>query len=316
MAEWSKATDCKSVSKTHVGSNPIFLIINNSFLFIHRNRINYINFLNLRSKSLFYIKKLNRHENKLYTYRFLLFFKTSVFNYHYDNIHIKSFLFKVNSVLVKFNTFLHLSEHFFNVFTQINKNFFKKSYFFDESLKFLLLNLTKKYILNLIGFFRNNDKFKYKLSKVLVLNFKRKRFFPLIRDITGNTFFNTSLGILAKYLQKGKFFTKKKSVFLLVASLIRKMLLYSSLKDLILMVKRTPMYLQEILSLINNPVSSLYNDPFTKKEVNEFRLTNNFNFNNIVFTTTKPYGPIKTKNKGRLKRKISKKLVLIGRVSD
>jgi hypothetical protein len=67
-----------------------------------------------------------------------------------------------------------------------------------------------------------------------------------------NTFFNTSLGILAKYLQKGKFFTKKKVVFLLVSSLIRKMLLYSSLKDLILMLKRTPMYLQEILSLINN----------------------------------------------------------------
>jgi len=176
--------------------------------------------------------------------------------------------------------------------------------------------MTKKYILNLVGFFINNDRFNYKLSKVFTLNFKRKRFFPLIRDLSGTTFFNTSLGILAKYLQKGKFFTKKKVVFLLVASLIRKMLLYSSLKDLILMIKRTPMYLQEILSLINNPVSSLYNNPFTRKEVNEFDIRNNFTFTNVIFTTTKPYGPLKIKNKGRLKRKISKKLVLIGRVTD
>lgn len=82
------------------------------------------------------------------------------------------------------------------------------------------------------------------------------------------------------------------------------------------MIKRTPMYLQDILSTINNPVSSIYNDPYTKKEVNEFKTTNNFKFTNIIFTTTKPYGPIKTKNKGRLKRKISKKLILIGRVTD
>lgn len=162
----------------------------------------------------------------------------------------------------------------------------------------------------------NNFKFNYLLSKVLTLNFKRKRFFPLIRDITGTTFFNTSLGILAKYLQKGKFFTKKKVVFLLVSSLIRKMLLYSSLDNLILMIKRTPMYLQDILSTINNPVSSIYNNPYTKKEVNEFKLNNNFKFTNVVFTTTKPYGPVKTKNAGRLKRKITKKLVLIGRVTD
>ena len=76
------------------------------------------------------------------------------------------------------------------------------------------------------------------------------------------------------------------------------------------------MYLNDILSIINNPVSSIYNDPFTKKEVNEFKIVNNFRFTNVIFTTTKPYGPVKVKNKGRLKRKISKKLILIGRVAD
>lgn len=176
--------------------------------------------------------------------------------------------------------------------------------------------MTKKYILNLKGFFINNSRFNYKTRKVLTLNFKRKRFYPVIRDIKGITFFNTSLGILSKYLQKGKFFTKKKVVFLLVASLIRKMLLLSLLDNLILMIKRTPMYLQDILSIINNPVSNLYKDPFSNKQVNEFDVKHNFQFKNVVFVTTKPYGPIKTKNKGRLKRKISKKIMLIGRIAD
>lgn len=94
------------------------------------------------------------------------------------------------------------------------------------------------------------------------------------------------------------------------------MLLYCSLDSLTLIIKRVPMYLQEILSTINNPVSSTYLDPFTKKEVIENRLKKNFRFNNIIFITTKPYGPVKTRNKGRLKRKIAKRLILIGRVTD
>jgi hypothetical protein len=39
---------------------------------------------------------------------------------------------------------------------------------FGDSIKFILLNMTKKYILNLIGFFINNNRFNYKLSKVLL----------------------------------------------------------------------------------------------------------------------------------------------------
>lgn len=275
----------------------------------------YVSTLNKKTRNLFYnrpvISMYNDPNNKA-----LLFYKTKIDTYHYDNFKLTIIINKLDLILIKISNLKFSTEYFFNKFLSLNQNFWKGLLLFEDSLKFIFLNITKKYILSLIGFFINNSRFNYKLSKVLTLNFKRKRFFPLIRDLAGTTFFNTSLGILSKYLQKGKFFTKKKVVFLLVASLIRKMLIYSSLKDLILMIKRTPMYLQEILSLINNPVSSLYNDPFTKKEVNESRLKNNFYFRNIIFTTTKAYGPLKTKNKGRLKRKISKKLILIGRVTD
>lgn len=279
------------------------------------NQRYYVNTLNKKMKSLFY----NRTTINLYNdpdHKSFLFYKTKIDMHHYDNFKLTVILNKLDLILMKISNLRFSTDHFFSKFFLLSQYFWKGSLCFEDSLKFIFLNITKKYILGLIGFFINNSKFNYKLSKVLTLNFKRKRFFPLIRDLPGTTFFNTSLGILSKYLQKGKFFTKKKVVFLLVASLIRKMLIYSSLRDLILMIKRTPMYLQEILSLINNPVSSLYNDPFTKKEVVESKLKNNFYFRNIIFTTTKAYGPLKTKNKGRLKRKISKKLILIGRVTD
>jgi len=187
---------------------------------------------------------------------------------------------------------------------------------FDDCVKFIFENIVRKQMLNLIGFFRNNSQFNFDKSRILNLNFKRKRFFPVIRDFKGSTFFGISLGIVAKYLKKGKCFTKKKPVFLLVASFIRKILLFSSLTKLVLMIKRIPMFLQEILSIINNPVSNIYSHPFDNNDVNETKMKNNFYFSNIVFITTKPYGPVKVKNKGRLKRKITKKLNLIGRVTD
>ena len=276
MAEWSKATDCKSVSKTHVGSNPIFLNINKTYIGVFSTRRQYILFLNTRLKCLYYNNKTLKHPINLPINDFLFFFKTKIIMYHYDNVVLKKIINKIDLIFIKISNFNSLVILFFKNFFFSKTSFWKKSLWFGDSIKFILLNMTNKYILNLIGFFINNSRFNYKLSKVLTLNFKRKRFFPLIRDLSGTTFFNTSLGILSKYLQKGKFFTKKKVVFLLVASLIRKMLLYSSLTDLILIIKRTPMYLQEILSLINNPVSSLYINPFTRKEVNEFDLRNNF----------------------------------------
>ena len=314
MAEWSKATDCKSVSKTHVGSNPIFLKIRLHLINIVTKGKDIQVYIN-KNKNSYYSKQLNS-KNLHSLFKSTASYRIYTNFYHYDNFSNKVTTRNSNLILIKFVNFQAFIEYFNKKFILWNSILWNSILWFEDSVKFVFYNFTKKYVLNLIGFFMNNFKFNYLLSKVLTLNFKRKRFFPLIRDITGTTFFNTSLGILAKYLQKGKFFTKKKVVFLLVSSLIRKMLLYSSLDNLILMVKRTPMYLQDILSTINNPVSSIYNNPYTKKEVNEFKLNNNFKFTNVVFTTTKPYGPVKTKNAGRLKRKITKKLVLIGRVTD
>merc|ERR1711976_1103049 len=66
-----------------------------------------------------------------------------------------------------------------------------------------------------------------------VLNFKRLRFFPLTRPrYSGETVFTTSLGCIAKFLNKGKSYTKNKAVFLLTGILLRRILLYSGFIDM------------------------------------------------------------------------------------
>jgi hypothetical protein len=153
----------------------------------------------------------------------------------------------------------------------------------------------------------------------LVLNFKRLRFFPLARPkYSGETIFTTSLGCLAKFINKGKSHTKKKAVFLLVAVLLRRILLYSGLADMHLIINRMPYYFQEILNYIHAPSKSLYYHPFiSKKLIDESSdKVKTFDFKYVSFTNTKSYGYTKWKRKGRLKRKISKRVYSINRVID
>ena len=161
-----------------------------------------------------------------------------------------------------------------------------------------------------------NKKKRFNPTKILSLNFSRNKFFPTVRTLAGETYFFLSLGLLAKFLLKNKAFTKSKTVFLLLASFLRKVLLFSSLKNMYLFVNKTPLFFKEIMSTINDPVVSVYKNPFTNTLVNEKEVPNPFTFPMIVFTNNKPYGTVKVKRKGRLKRKIARRLTMINRVLD
>lgn len=153
-------------------------------------------------------------------------------------------------------------------------------------------------------------------TKILSLNFTRQRFFPTLRTTLGETYFFLSLGLLAKFLLKNKAFVRNKAVFILLASFLRKILLFSSFKNLYLFINKTPLYFKEVMATISNPVVSIYKNPFSRALVSEKRVVNPFTFPIIIFTNNKPYGFMKTKKKGRLKRKIAKRLVAINRVLD
>ena len=151
---------------------------------------------------------------------------------------------------------------------------------------------------------------------VLILNFRKARFFPALTNLKGRLFATMSLGMFSKFFNKGKSFIKNKSVFLLIAGFLRKLILFSEIKGAMLQVKRVPLYFKEILSALHDPVVSFYKNPFTGQTVNEADDRNTFKFTSFMFINNKPYGKVKNKQKGRLKRKITKRLVSLNRMVD
>jgi hypothetical protein len=70
------------------------------------------------------------------------------------------------------------------------------------------------------------------------------------------------------------------------------------------------------MSTINDSVINIYKNPFSENLITEKEINNPFIFPVIVFTNNKPYGFMKSKQKGRLKRKISRRLTILNRVLD
>lgn len=106
-------------------------------------------------------------------------------------------------------------------------------------------------------------------GEILLINYRRDRFFPSVQSRTRLMYATASQGLFAKRLNKGKAFIKNKSIYLLVASFLRKLLIYMKLRWLMLIVRRTPVYLREIFSTINTPMIAPYRHPFTGHTVDE-----------------------------------------------
>ena len=95
-------------------------------------------------------------------------------------------------------------------------------------------------------------------------------------------------------------------------------MLYTGLKRLILKIKGVPLFLRDIMNAILNPSKKMYNHPFRSPThlVDENTLAHSFTFNYVLFTNLKPHSLMKRKKKGRLKRKVAKKIVLLNNVLD
>jgi len=189
-----------------------------------------------------------------------------------------------------------------------------KSFVYTRKINFPQAVL-RRYELKTIDFKRNQYKY-FNAQKALSFNFSRNRFFPTIRTLTGETYLFLSLGLFMKFFTKSKSFMKSKAMYLLLASFLRKVLMFSSFKILYLIVKKTPVYLKEMMSTLNDSVVSIYKNPFSGDLVDEKTFHTPFKFSMFFFLNNKAYGKVKVKKKGRLKRKITKRLVLLNRITD
>ena len=164
--------------------------------------------------------------------------------------------------------------------------------------------------------FKKNLHKHYNVKKTLALNYKRNRFFPNIHTLKGDNYITLSLGMFMKFFLKSKSFLRSKSMYLILSSFLRKILIFSKFKSLILTISKTPLFLKEILSSLNEPVISIYKNPFNEEYINEKSIINRFKFSFILFLNNVAFTKRKLKKKGRLKRKITKRIILSNRVVD
>ena len=156
-------------------------------------------------------------------------------------------------------------------------------------------------------------------SMFLTLNFTRDRFFPFLKNIKNHNYFMLSLGLFSKYIKKKKSFKKQKINYIVLSNFIRKILIFSKFKKLTLLIKKTPKYFYEILNTLNKPSIRLYQNPFLKNNIineKKNKIEFFFYYTNVMFIDNKYYGTKKVKKKGRLKRKIQKRINKMNNVLD
>ena len=110
MAEWSKATDCKSVSKTHVGSNPIFLKIRLHSINIITKGKDIQVYIN-KNKNSYYSKQLNS-KNLHSFFKGTTSYRVYTNFYHYDNFSNKVTTHNSDLIFIKFVNFQTFVEYF------------------------------------------------------------------------------------------------------------------------------------------------------------------------------------------------------------
>lgn len=153
---------------------------------------------------------------------------------------------------------------------------------------------------------------------LLNLNYKRRRFFPHFSNISENkTVFNNSLGIIARYFSSKKSFMRGKASFALSASYVRRIVTYIGLTSLRLVVQGTPRYLLETVNILLTPANVFYKNPYKLNEtVNEVVTRPPLTFAYVLFVGNKSFGLIKVRKRGRLKRKIWKKIRIANHLLD
>jgi len=120
-----------------------------------------------------------------------------------------------------------------------------------------------------------------------------------------------------RYFQHRKSIKKTKIIKVIIAKYLRKFLLILKIKFLNLYFNSSPVMLQEILSNLTTPLVQPLKNPLTSKIIDEsFSKKNYLNFIFFFFQKSIPFGKFKMRRKGRIKRKILRRLIKVNNVID
>lgn len=181
-----------------------------------------------------------------------------------------------------------------------------------------LYNLLLLNIYNDVYYFFKKFKLKKKnILYYLILTFHKSKLFINVLNFYKKNYTSVSTGLFIKFFEKKKSLKKNKSLKLLMAKYLRKLFLISKIKNLILFVKKSPLFLIEIINLINQPIAHKFIDPLENRVIEE----NDTNlmwikFLYFIFLDNKSFTKNKLRKRGRVKRKIYRKIIFGNKVID
>lgn len=158
-----------------------------------------------------------------------------------------------------------------------------------------------------------NNKPLYRLT----ITFRRNKLFINLQDFLKENLITLSPGLLVEHFEKRKAMKKSKTLKFLIIKYLRKLMFLGRIRNLMLIVKKTPALLLEFINLFNQSISHKFNNPFSNKAIEEkstdFTV---FKFTHFVFLRTASFVKNKTRKKGRVKRKVLQKVIFENHVID
>jgi hypothetical protein len=152
----------------------------------------------------------------------------------------------------------------------------------------------------------------------LKLYFRRKSLFVLIHDRHNRTYASFSTGFFIKFFKKKKTLKKHKLLRVLVGRYLRKLFILAAVKNLRVTIQGVPLYLLEILNSMNRPSTHVFYDPVTEKNISDTAKTGCITARAVYFFFIKnvPFVIQRSRKKGRIKRKIRRKLIAKNKIID
>lgn len=195
---------------------------------------------------------------------------------------------------------------------------------YTDEQKFLIFDFL--YIYNFFFFntyvdlFYNFKKLKVKKKKLLyylTFSFTNNKIFINLANFNKKNYFFLSNGLFIKFFEKKKSFKKNKILKILIAKHLRKVFIMSRVTNIILIAKSAPIFLLEMLTFINTAIPHKFQDPVTGEVIEEKKnITPIIKFSYFIFKENISFSKNKEKKKGRIKRKILRKVVSSNKITD
>lgn len=151
----------------------------------------------------------------------------------------------------------------------------------------------------------------------LILSFTKDKLFVNLQNLRRRNYLFLSCGLFIRFFKKKKSFKKNKTVKLLIAKYIRKIYLICRIKNSMLIVKKNPVLLLETINFFNTPIAHKFSDPVENRIIEESdRDSIRFRFLHFIFIENKDFSNNRKPQRGRIKRKILRKLVFENKIVD